>query len=193
MKKLLICLFMLSAGAAFAQDQQVVKRDFQTIVEYTRKKNIDKVIDMTYPQLFKVMPKAQMKAMANGMLTGMGINMIFEENPLMLKLSGVKKLATSTICLGRYNQSTILEFKNPALIDMMTKAKMNGTKIEKLGNNKVRMSGVQYLLAIKDAYTANTWKYLRYDDDDSATNAKVLSKEILASAIQLKAALTAAK
>lgn len=154
---------------------------------------MDKVIDMTYPQIFKVMPKAQMKAMANGALDGMGIKTIFEEVPLMLKLSPVKKLNDGTICLGKYNQSMVLEFKDASLIDMMAKAQMKDTKIEKLGTNKLRMSGTQYLLAIKDKYTANTWKYLRYDDEDKATNAQILAKDILATASQLKAALNTKK
>ena len=190
MKRLLICALLLITGVAYAQDAVVIKRDFETIVQYTRKKQIDKVLDMTYPPLFKIMPKAQMKAMADGMLTGMGITMIFEEKPLMLKLSPIKKLSAATISMGSYNQSMIMEFKNPALIDMMTKTKMKGTKIEKLGANKVRMQGTQYLLAVKDAYTSNTWKYLRYDDEDEQMNAKVLSKDIIAAATQLKASLT---
>lgn len=186
MKKLLICLLLLSATGTIAQDAATIKHDFETIVAYTHQKNIDKVIDMTYPQIFKIMPKAQMKAMANGALDGMGVKSIFEEVPLMLKLSPVKKLANASVCLGRYNQSMVLEFKNTALIDMMTKTKMGNTKVEKIGANKVRMKGTQYLLAIKDSYTNNTWKYLRYDDEDAATNSKILSKEILAAATQLK-------
>lgn len=189
MKKLLICLLLLSATSAFAQDAVTIKRDFETMVAYTHQKNMDKVIEMTYPQIFKIMPKAQMKAMANGALDGMGIKSIFEEVPLMLKLSPIKKLANASVCLGRYNQSMVLEFKNAALIDMITKAKMGDTKIEKTGANKVRIKGTQYLLAIKDSYTNNTWKYLRYDDEDAATNAKILSKEILAAATQLKTGL----
>jgi len=189
MKKLLICLLLLSATGAFAQDAATIKHDFETMVAYTHQKNMDKVIEMTYPQIFKIMPKAQMKAMANGALDGMGVKSIFEEVPLMLKLSPVKKLANASVCLGRYNQSMVLEFKNAALIDMITKTKMGDTKVEKIGANKVRMKGTQYLLAIKDSYTNNTWKYLRYDDEDAATNAKILSKEILAAATQLKTGL----
>ncbi|MBB3970821.1 hypothetical protein [Mucilaginibacter phyllosphaerae] len=190
MKKILFCLLILFAGGAVAQDAQIIKKDFEAIVAYTHQKNMDKVIDMTYPQIFKVMPKAQMKAMANGALDGMGIKTIFEEVPLMLKLSPVKKLKDATVCLGKYNQSLVLEFKNPSLVDMMAKTKMKDTRIEKLGANKLRMKGTQYLLAIKDKYTNNTWKYLRYDDEDAATNGKILSKEIITVATQLKTALT---
>lgn len=193
MKRALICLLLISAGATFAQDAQNIKKDFETIVAYTHQKNMDKVIDMTYPQIFNVMPKAQMKAMANGALDGMGIKTIFEEVPLMLKLTPVKKLKAASVCLGKYNQSMVLEFKDASLIDMMAKTKMGDTKIEKIGNNKLRMKGTQYLLAIKDSHTNNTWKYLRYDDEDAATNGKILSKEILAAATQLKVTLTNAK
>jgi hypothetical protein len=193
MKKLLICLLLLSATSTFAQDAVTIKHDFETIVAYTHQKNMDKVIDMTYPQIFKVMPKAQMKAMANGVLDGMGIKTIFEEVPLMLNLSPVKKLSTASVCLGKYNQSMVLEFKNPSMIDIITKTAMKDTKIEKVSANSVRMKGTQYLLAIKDSYTNNTWKYLRYDDEDTATNARILSKEIITAATQLKTALKTAK
>lgn len=189
MKKILTVVLLLLTGIAFAQNEAVIRRDFESIVQYTRQKKIDKVIDMTYPPLFKIMPKAQMKAMANGALAGMGVTMIFEEKPLNLKLSPVKTLASATVCMGSYYQSTIMEVKNPALIDMMAKTKMQGATIEKLSANKLRMRGTQYLLAIKDTYTGNTWKYLRYDDEDAGTNAKVLSKEILSAAVQLKSNL----
>jgi hypothetical protein len=193
MKKLLICLLLLAARGVYAQDAVTIKHDFETIVKYTHQKNIDKVIDMTYPPIFKIMPKAQMKAMANGVLSGMGLTIIFEEKPLMLKLSPVKKLAKAAICLGSYDQSMVMQFKDPAMIDMLVKNKMPDTHIEKLDKNRVRMTGVQYLLAIKDANTANTWKYLRYDEQDAAINAKVLSKEIQAGATQLRSTLTSTK
>ena len=189
MKKLLICLLLLSATSTFAQDAVTIKHDFETMVAYTRQKQMGKIVDMTYPQLFKIMTKEQMKASADGLLTGMGATMIFEEKPLMLKLSPVKKLANASICMGRYNQSIIMQFKDPSMIDMLTKVKMKDNKIEKLDKNRIRMSGVQYLLAIKDAYTNNSWKYLSYDDENAAIDAKVLSKEIQTGSAQLKTAL----
>jgi hypothetical protein len=189
MKKLLICLLLLSATGTFAQDAATIKHDFETMVAYTRQKQLGKIVDMTYPQLFKIMPKEQMLASDDGLLNGMGATMIFEEKPLMLKLSPVKKLTNASICLGRYNQSLIIQFKDQSMIDMLAKVKMKDNKIEKLDKNRLRMRGVQYLLAIKDAYTNGTWKYLRYDDENAAVDAKVLSKEIQTNSAQLKAAL----
>lgn len=190
MKKLILCLLMpLQLTFAFAQDAQIIQKDFQTIIGYTRKMEIDKVLNMTYPPLFKVMPKAQMSAMAKGALSGMGIKTIFEEVPVGLTLSPVTKLGAATICLGKYNQSMILESSQTALLDMLAKAKMKDNAVDKVGTGKLRINGKNYLLAIKDANTGNTWKYLRYDDEDAETNAKVLSKEISASAAKLKLSL----
>lgn len=193
MKKILLCFLTLIAGAAFAQDTKTIKTDFESIVTYTHQQNMDKVIDMTYPELFKLMPKEQMKATAKGMLNGMGVKTIFEDVPLMLKLSPVKQLTNAAVCMGSYEQSMVMEFKDPAMVNMMVKASSAGSKVEKLAPNKIRMKGTQYLLAIKDSHTNNTWKYLRYDDQDAAANGKILSKEIFAAAGQLKASLKTAK
>ncbi|TCD07644.1 hypothetical protein EZ449_13995 [Pedobacter frigidisoli] len=190
MKKLILCLLIsLQVAAALAQEEQLIQKDFQTIIGYTRKMEIDKVLDMTYPPLFKVMPKVQMSAMANGALSGMGIKTIFEEVPIGLTLSLVTKLGAATICLGKYNQSMILESSQAALLDMLAKAKMKDNTVERVNTDKLRIKGKSYLLAIKDANTGNTWKYMRYDDEDAETNAKVLSKEISVGATKLKLSL----
>jgi len=190
MKKLILYLLMpLQITAALAQDAQIIQKDFQTIIGYTRKMEIDKILDMTYPPLFKIMPKAQMSAMAKGALSGMGIKTIYEEVPIGLTLSPVTKVGAATICLGKYNQSMILESSQAALLDMLAKAKMKDNAVEKVSPSKLRIKGKNYLLAIKDASTGGTWKYLRYDDEDAETNAKVLSKEISAGAAKLKLAL----
>ena len=186
MKQIFLFLFVFSAGNAFTQDQEIIKRDFQTIIKYTSEFKIDAVLDLTYPQLFKVMPKAQMSAMAKGMLAGMGIKMIYEEVPLNLKMTPIKKLTEGSICLSKYNQSMVMEAADATLLDMMTQAKMKDNVIEKLGANKVRIKGSSYLLAIKDGYTKNTWKYLRYDDENAASNTQILSKEMLKTVEDMK-------
>ena len=179
----------LQITVALAQDAKTIQKDFQTIIGYTHKMEIDKVLDMTYPPLFKVMPKAQMSAMAKGALSGMGVKTIFEEVPVGLTLSPVTKVGAATICLGKYNQSMVLESSQTALLDMLAKAKMKDNVVQKVSPGKLRIKGKNYLLAIKDAHTGSTWKYLRYDDEDAATNAKILSKEIAAGAAKLKLAL----
>ena len=189
MKSIFLFILCFATDNLLAQDQDIIKRDFQTIIKYTSEMKIDQVLDMTYPQLFKVMPKAQMSAMAKGLLSGMGVKMIYEQIPINLQTTPIKKLSKSTICLGKYNQSIVMEVENSALLDMVIQAKMKDNVIEKLNKNKVRIKGKSYLLAIKDAYTKNTWKYLRYDEENAAANSKILDKEILTNVEKLKSTL----
>jgi hypothetical protein len=189
MKHIFLFLLIFSARTVFAQDQEIIKRDFQTIIKYTSQMKIDEVLEMTYPQLFNVMPKAQMSAMAKGMLSGMGIKMIYEQVPINLKMTPIKTLSKSSICLGKYNQSMVLEAADANLLGMFTQAKLKDNVIEKLGKNKVRIKGSSYLLALKDAYTKNTWKYLRYDDENAEVNSKILSKEIIKNVEDMKTSL----
>ena len=189
MKHIFLFLFLFSASTVSAQDQEIIKRDFQKIVEYTSQLKIDEVLNMTYPQLFKVIPKAQMSAMAKGMLSGMGIKMIYEQVPVNLKMTPIKTLSKSSICLSKYNQSMVMEAGDSNMLNMLTQTKMKDNVIEKLGQNKVRIKGVSYLLAIKDGYTENTWKYLRYDDENAASTSAILSKEIVNAVEEMKTSL----
>ena len=189
MRKLLLLLLMAASQTTFAQDQTTIKKDFESIVLKTSQNKIDEVLDMTYPRLFELMPKAQMSAMATGMMTGMGMKTIYEEAPLNLKMSKIEKVGAAQICLAAYDQRMRMEFTQPAMMEMMLKTPMAGKTVDKVDEKTIRIKGRDYLLAIKDAYTKNTWKYLRYDDDSAALNEKVLAKEIIAKANQLKLGL----
>ncbi|MCX2492411.1 hypothetical protein OQX63_02945 [Pedobacter sp. PF22-3] len=189
MKHIFLLLLIFSASTVLAQDQEIIKRDFQTIIKYTSQMKIDEVLNMTYPKLFNVMPKAQMSAMGKGMLSGMGIKMIYEQVPVNLKMTPVKPFPKGSICLGKYNQSMVLEAADANMLGILTQTKLKDNVIEKLGKNKVRIKGSAYLLAIKDAYTKNTWKYLRYDEENADVNAKILSKEIIKTVEEMKTSI----
>ena len=97
MKNIFLFILCFATNNLLAQDQDIIKRDFQTIIKYTSEMKIDQVLDMTYPQLFKVMPKAQMSAMAKGLLSGMGVKMIYEQIPINLQTTPIKKLPKNTM------------------------------------------------------------------------------------------------
>jgi hypothetical protein len=83
----------------------------------------------------------------------------------------------------------VLEAADANMLGILTQAKLKDNVIEKLGKNKVRIKGSAYLLAIKDAYTKNTWKYLRYDEENADVNAKILSKEIIKTVEEMKTSI----
>jgi hypothetical protein len=187
MKNILITLLILVSTFSFAQsDEATVKQDFESMVNFTRQNQIEKVLDMTYPRLFEKMPKETVLGMAKMAMTGMGMKMIFEENKINLNVSQIIKLKNASICLSQYDQNTVIEFDNAMMAKMFLMAKNEDFKVEKIDDKKVKMVGKSYLLAINDSYTKNTWKYLNYDQNNDSS---IMSKEIYDKALELKGIL----
>jgi hypothetical protein len=190
MKKLFLLLLLTFSPIIKAQTENVkIQKDFESMIAYTQKNQIDKVIEMTYPRFVAVFGKEGLTGLATGMLTGMGIKAIFEENPINLKMSTISKLKDGSICMGEYDNSMILEFNDESMVSFFTMGKVDGQEIEKIDAKKIRMKGKAYLLGINDSYTKKTWKYLNYMDDlaNSPEATKVISKEIITESAKLKA------
>ncbi len=191
MKKIFVLILIIAFNQSFfAQtENQKIQKDFESMISNTQKNQMDKVIDMTYPRFVKVFGKEGLTAMTNGMLTGMGIKTIIEENPINLKMSKISKLKDGSICMGSYDNSMIMEFQDESMVALFTMTKLDGFNIEKLEPKKIRMKGRAYLLAINDSYTNKTWKYLNYMDEltNSPEATKIVSTEIITESAKLKA------
>jgi hypothetical protein len=191
MKIIRVFALILVSTFSFAQnDEASIKKDFETIVNFTRQNQIEKILDMTYPRLFEKMPKESVLAMSKMAMDGMGMKMIFEENTINLKMSKTIQLKNAIICLSQYDQNTVIEFNNAMMAKMFLMGQTEDIKIEKINDKKVKMVGKSYLLAIKDSYTKNTWKYLNYDQNNDSS---IMSKEIYDKAVELKASLKESK
>ncbi len=191
MKFKFIFLLIFLVNFAFAQSEEnIIRKDFETIVNYTRQGQMEKILDMTYPKIFEKMPKEAMLGMMKMATEGMGMKMIFEQNTINLNMSPIVKLNNATICLSSYDQTTIIEFTSPMMAKMFLMAKNEDYTLEKIDDKKIKMSGKAYLLAIKDSYTNNTWKYLNYDQTMDPSS---LSDEIYKKSVELKTASKAKK
>jgi hypothetical protein len=191
MKIIRVFALILVSTFSFAQnDEASIKKDFETIVNFTRQNQIEKILDMTYPRLFEKMPKESVLAMSKMAMDGMGMKMIFEENTINLKMSKTIQLKNAIICLSQYDQNTVIEFNNAMMAKMFLMGQTEDIKIVKIDDKKVKMVGKSYLLAIKDSYTKNTWKYLNYDQNNDSS---IMSKEIYDEAVELKAGLKESK
>jgi hypothetical protein len=192
MRKMILLLVVSFSQISFAQTENTkIQTDFESMISFTRKNQIDKVIDMTYPRFVKLFGKEGLTAMTNGMLEGMGIKTIYEENPINLKMSKISKLKDGSICMGEYDNSMILEFKDEKMVDFFVMGNSKEQKIEKINSKKIRMMGKAHLLAINDSYTNKAWKYLNYTSElaNSPEAAQIVSKEIVSESEKLKVSL----
>ncbi len=194
MKKLItLSLLLASISLSFSQNvESKLKNDFEQIISFTKNNQLEKVMEMTYPRFVDLLPEGGMAALASSVLDGMGIKTMYEDVPINLRMSDVMKLNKAEICLAQYDANSVLEFTDKSMVDLFSMFPPEGYNIEKIADNKLRMTGKGYLLAIKDEYTKNTWKYLNYSEDLEGTNATAnfISDEILKGAAELKKELT---
>lgn len=190
MKKLLtLTVFLASISLCFSQTVETkLKNDFEQIISFTKNNEMQKVIEMTYPRFVDLLPEGGMAALTSSVLDGMGIKTMYEDVPINLRTSPILELNKATICMAEYDANSVLEFTDKSMADMFTTFSPEGYKVEKIGDNKVRMTGKGYLLAIEDEYTKGTWKYLNYDESiiNSNVSDKFLSNEIVEGAVKLK-------
>lgn len=190
MKKLLtLTVFLASISLCFSQTVETkLKNDFEQIISFTKNNEMQKVIEMTYPRFVDLLPEGGMAALTSSVLDGMGIKTMYEDVPINLRTSPILELNKATICMAEYDANSVLEFTDKSMADMFTTFSPEGYKVEKIGDNKVRMTGKGYLLAIKDEYTKGTWKYLNYDESiiNSNVSDNFLSNEIVEGAVKLK-------
>lgn len=190
MKKIAVVIFVM-ISVSFASNAQnseaLIKADFEKIIQFSQKQEIKKVIEMTYPRYVAIYPEGVMAGMAEGLIKGMGLKITYDNSPYNIKLSALTTLKNGTICMGEYDNNSILEFENEMMVKLFTMAPIEGFVVTKLEEKKIRMVGKSYLLAIKDSYTKNEWKYLNYDIEVGDKTKEFLSDEIIKAAESLKA------
>ncbi len=190
MRKVFLLFILGFSTIIHAQTENAkIQKDFELMIDYTHKNQIDKIIEMTYPRFVAIFGKEGLTGMATGMLTGMGIKTIYEENPINLKISKTSILKDGKICMGEYDNSMILEFQDEQITNLFAMGTTKDQVIEKIDPKKVRMKGKAYLLGINDSYTKKTWKYMNYVAEMSnLPQAKeVVTREIITESEKLRA------
>ncbi len=195
MKKILFTLlFIFSCTWVFAQnsDLDIVKNDFEKIIDFTKNKETEKILDMTYPRLFEVTSRDVMKAMMDSMMPKLGITISYEDIAPNIKLSGVESIEGTSFVLCKYNQNMTMYFQNPQFTELVLsegKSMYPDYELKKIDSNSVKLDGFAYLMAVKDSYTDGVWRYLSISDNLSVLG-KILSPQLLTEVAQLKTDLS---
>lgn len=192
-KILFILLFIFSSTYIAAQnaDLNILKNDFVKLIDFTKDKETEKILDMTYPRLFEVTSRDVMKAMMDSMMPKLGITISYDDIVPNIKLSEIKSVDGASVVLCKYDQNMVMSFQNPQFSDLVLtegKSMYPDYVLNRIDANSVKLEGVAYLMAIKDSYTNDTWRYLSVSDNISVL-AKVLSPQVLTEVAQLKAEL----
>lgn len=195
MRKIVFLTLLLFANCLlFAQDRsddEIIKNDFEAIISYTNNHEIGKILDMSYPRMFEIMPKEAMETMVDSAMATIGIKLTYGNIAPNLQISRTATIGDAEIAVGKYNQSMTMTFKNEEMVDMILsvgKTAYPDYTLEKVDSKTIVLDGVSYLLAIKDSYTDKMWKYINYSGDQNLFE-KMLPAELLSVAEELKAEL----
>lgn len=169
MKKILLFLLALPLATS-AQDLASLKTETQKMIDVSMKVDVDAILDMTYPKIFDIAPREQMKIFITQAFTP---NEQFSMKLLPvapnLEYGPVKKIGEHTFSLVHYDMGLEMAFKqdlgDPELVKNMMKEQMGAAKVEyDKEKNAFVIAKRSLLIAVADAATQNQWKFINYEN-----------------------------
>ena len=186
LKKLALLLLLISQ-VTVGQDLNSLKIEAQKVYEATAILDFDKIIDGTYPKVFEIVSKEQMKQILISTFNGndeMKIKLL--NVPPDFKFGEIKKIDTQTFCLIDHNLSMELtlqeKIEDDEEAEMMLEIFKAGMETDKVTFNKetntFTIIKISTMIGIADQATNNTWKFLNKDKENVLAT-KLFSKKVL--------------
>lgn len=163
--------FLFQTLAVLAQDLNSLKSEALRSYNASIKMNFDDIFDTTYPKVFDIVAKDQMKQMFGQMRDNEQFSIKLVEVDPKFSFGEVKKIEDKTFCIITYNNVMEMTFKTQmedgeAMVDVF-KSNMEAEKVtyNKLTNTfKIELRAT--LIAVADGLTNNKWKFLNKDKDN---------------------------
>ena len=163
--------FLFQTLAVLAQDLNSLKSEALRSYNASIKMNFDDIFDTTYPKVFDIVAKDQMKQMFGQMMDNEQFSIKLVEVDPKFSFGEVKKIEDKTFCIITYNNVMEMTFKTQmedgeAMVDVF-KSNMEAEKVtyNKLTNTfKIELRAT--LIAVADGLTNNKWKFLNKDKDN---------------------------
>lgn len=160
-------LLMLISLQLFAQkhDKQI-KQDIEQMYKYVRNNQTEKVLNLTYPKIFEIMPKEQMKSLVSkdGMSKALGMNIkdTFYDN---VKVTEKHKVGNGKVALASYDSEMTVDLDEDMkeMVELATQMGVSDPsvpKFEKTESGDYKLKGKSYSAAIQDEHTNGKWNYL---------------------------------
>ena len=187
MKKILLALlfsFFLLNQLAAQGDTALAKR-LEEILIYTQKKNTEKILDYTYPKLFTIVTRSQMKEALDGMYNTDEFT-IELDSLFIIKIYPVFTVEGKQYCKIMHNMFMYMKFKE--VVDTVGKDSKANSMVELMGlnygkenvsfdakNNSLVIKSTPDMIAMKEN---NTWYFSNYDEDNPAMIDLLFSKAV---------------
>ena len=163
--------FLFQTIAVLAQDVSTLKSEALRSYKAGVSLNFDAIFDTTYPKVFDIVSRDQMKEMFAQMMDNEQFSIKLIEVDPKFSFGELKKIEDKSFSILTYNNVMEMTFKTPmedgeAMVDVF-KANMGAEKVtyNKM-TNTFRIELRATLIAVADALTNNKWKFLNKDNEN---------------------------
>ncbi len=174
-KILFIALFLVQSFTIFAQDIASLKTEALRSYKASVNMDYDNVFETTYPKVFDIIPKEQMKQMLGQMMENDQFAIKLVEVEPNFTFGEIKKIEGKSFCLVNHNNVMTMHFKAPmengeSMADIF-KTSMEAEKVTfNKETNTFSIEMRSTLIAVADETTANQWKFLNKDKENQLFN-----------------------
>ena len=188
MKKQIIFLLacILFTTISFSQDLNALKADIQKTYDATIALNYDKILDYTYPKLYKLVPRDKMKEALIATFNGtdeMKVKILAVDPNF--NYGEIKTIDDQKICLVKHNLSmeiTLNETLEEEDVEMMFDLLKSSMETEDITFDKkkttFKINKIATMIAISDELTKNQWRFLNKDKENKLM-AMLLNKKVV--------------
>jgi|AntRauMFilla1563_2_1112583.scaffolds.fasta_scaffold13890_1 hypothetical protein len=171
-KSILLVAFLISTNfTAIAQDMTTLKVEARKAYEASANMNYDAIFDTTYPKVFDIIPKEQMKEMFAQMLSNEQFNIKLVQVEPNLSFGEIKKIGKQNFCLVDHDNVMEMAFiapvEDPEMMVGIFKSSMEAKDVTfNKEKNTFTIKLRSTLIAVADDLTNNSWKFLNKDKEN---------------------------
>lgn len=172
-KTISLFLVLVSFVFGFAQNLKALQTDAQMMYDNAITLDLDKILDQTYPKVFEIASKEQMKDVMNEAFNNEAMTIKMVKTDPKFTFGEIKKIGNQTFCVFEHENKMTMTFKE----DMGETAEMMLEMIkENMGASEAAYDEKTFtftiqkrakVLAVSDELTNNTWKFVNIEKDGS--------------------------
>uniref|UniRef100_UPI0040498123 hypothetical protein n=1 Tax=Flavobacterium sp. TaxID=239 RepID=UPI0040498123 len=171
-KSILLFAFLISATFSVnAQDLASLKVEAKKAYESSANMNYDAIFETTYPKVFNIIPKEQMKEMFEQMMSNEQFTLKLIQVEPNLSFGTIKKIGEQTFCMVDHDNVMEMNFIAPVedaetMVELF-KSSMEAKEVTyNKESNTFTIKLRSTLIAVADDLTNNNWKFLNKDKEN---------------------------
>ena len=167
--KIIFCaIFTLQVITGFAQDMTRLKSGALKSYKAGVAMDFNNIFETTYPKLFDIISKAEMKVMVPEVLENEQYIIKYVEVDPKFNFGKIKNIEDKNFCVIKHNNVFIMTFKSPVddvkeMTDTFKKILNADVMTFDKKTNSFRVESKATMIGIPDDITNNEWKFMTLD------------------------------